>query len=50
LLCNKVTPFGRILEKLIAAKLVKFPAFYETQKSITMFGACWWSLSWVRWI
>jgi hypothetical protein len=52
-LLNSLTQCSRVLRKIIAAyaQLVKFPAFYETRRFITMFTRIRQrSLSWVRWI
>jgi hypothetical protein len=32
-----IPPWSRVLEKLIVAQLVKFPALYGTRKLITIF-------------
>jgi len=47
---KQLTPWNRVLEKLIVTKLIKkYPAFYGTRRYITVFTrARHWSLSWTR--
>jgi hypothetical protein len=49
---KELTIWRRVwLEKLRGTQLVKFPAFYKTNRFITVFTrAHYWPLSWARWI
>jgi len=48
---QQLTPWSRVLEKLVVAQLIKiFRTSYWNQRFITMFTrAHHWSMSWARW-